>query len=393
MRPKRANIKRELLELVKDPIPGDTLFFFYAGHVGQLTCDEHSETDGQDEALIPADAVRPWECLHIPAESLRQIDHGSWLKDNELKKILVNDLPHGVRLVCVVDACHSGTLFDLPHGPCNTAQIAAARRLRTYLPDIPHLSRPSSRASLLRPEIVCKNAFCPRRPAVTTATTSSIDIVTNPNFRGKENVRMIATADDRRDGVPGRRNSSHDSCHMHCSCRSFQDSESSQILGGADANTSFDSEWPMSSFRFMGRSEPDAFQCESPTVMLPLLSEVEQPCGESCKVDPDFMGPHIVTISACMDDQEAWENKKTGGSLTQILVPYLKQHRKPTYRALMEHTNNKLDNIVHNVHKRYRRNLVSGVYYPQGGPYHGPAYQDPQLCSLTPLDLDELFIL
>ncbi|KZT69123.1 hypothetical protein DAEQUDRAFT_765679 [Daedalea quercina L-15889] len=92
MRPKRANIKRELSGLVRDAKPGDSLFFFFAGHVGQVTCEEHTEVDGQDEALIPADALN--SC--------------NWLKDNELKKLLVDNLPQDVQLVARCLICHTG---------------------------------------------------------------------------------------------------------------------------------------------------------------------------------------------------------------------------------------------------------------------------------------------
>ena len=33
--------------------------------------------------------------------------------DNELNAILVNPLPPGCRLHCIIDACHSGSVMDL----------------------------------------------------------------------------------------------------------------------------------------------------------------------------------------------------------------------------------------------------------------------------------------
>ena len=35
------------------------------------------------------------------------------LVDNELNALLVNPLPHGVRLHAIIDACHSGSVMDL----------------------------------------------------------------------------------------------------------------------------------------------------------------------------------------------------------------------------------------------------------------------------------------
>lgn len=35
--------------------------------------------------------------------------------DDELNTFLVNPLPQGCRLHAIVDACHSGSVLDLPH--------------------------------------------------------------------------------------------------------------------------------------------------------------------------------------------------------------------------------------------------------------------------------------
>ena len=36
------------------------------------------------------------------------------ISDDELSEILVQSLPEGVRMTCILDACHSGTGLDLP---------------------------------------------------------------------------------------------------------------------------------------------------------------------------------------------------------------------------------------------------------------------------------------
>ncbi|KAH9932853.1 peptidase C14, caspase domain-containing protein [Fomitopsis serialis] len=375
MRPKKVNILRELHELVRDAVSGDTLFLFLAGHVNQLTCDEHTEADGQDEAFIPSDAFRPWECLHIP--SVRRAEHSSWLKDNDLKKILVDTLPKGVRLVCVVDACHSGTLFDLPHGPCNAIRITANRRPRTYLTNASYrpLSRQSSNTQSLRQGTLCKNVFCSRRQSAAIETAPR-DLGLANTLHSKENLPLAVHTDQK---VPQRRSSTHDSC-AQCSC--FPTRDPSHSLGAVDANSS-----PITA-----DSETETHICESPTIMSSSISLASESCGEWCRPDPSFAGSHVVTISACMDDQEAWENQKLGGTLTQVLVPFLAKNPKPTYRALMTHTSSALDKIVHKAHDRYRRKRDAGIS-PQTMAYQGPGYQDPQLCSTAPLDLDQPFIL
>ena len=38
---------------------------------------------------------------------------GGQLIDDELNQLLVNPLPHGVRLHAIIDACHSGSVMDM----------------------------------------------------------------------------------------------------------------------------------------------------------------------------------------------------------------------------------------------------------------------------------------
>ncbi|KZT69125.1 hypothetical protein DAEQUDRAFT_277261 [Daedalea quercina L-15889] len=83
-----------------------------------------------------------------------------------------------------------------------------------------------------------------------------------------------------------------------------------------------------------------------------------------------------VAISACMEEQVAWESKN-GGSMTPVLVPFLKEHSNPTHRELMEHRIAGLDNIVHAAHWSCRKKMPRPVY-------KGPRYQ---LCSTTRLVL------
>lgn len=53
--------------------------------------------DGYDETLCPVDFERNGQIV-----------------DDEINRALVNPLQPGVRLHAIVDACHSGTILDLP---------------------------------------------------------------------------------------------------------------------------------------------------------------------------------------------------------------------------------------------------------------------------------------
>jgi hypothetical protein len=99
-KPTQVNMLRELKALVSDAKAGDKFTFFYSGHSDQEEAKRDlEEEDGMDEMLITSDEK------HII--------------DDELKVILVNDLPVGCTLLAILDTCHSGTLLDLPHYHCN----------------------------------------------------------------------------------------------------------------------------------------------------------------------------------------------------------------------------------------------------------------------------------
>eukprot|EP01062_Namystynia_karyoxenos_P065931 TRINITY_DN59984_c0_g1_i1.p1 TRINITY_DN59984_c0_g1~~TRINITY_DN59984_c0_g1_i1.p1 ORF type:complete len:465 (+),score=160.59 TRINITY_DN59984_c0_g1_i1:95-1396(+) len=87
--------------------PGDSLFFFFAGHGSQTPDLDGDEDDGLDETILPVDFRDP-EQGHI-------LDDLIW-------GIMVKPLPTGCRLTCVMDCCHSGTGMDLPYGLTTTAR-------------------------------------------------------------------------------------------------------------------------------------------------------------------------------------------------------------------------------------------------------------------------------
>ena len=67
------------------------------GHGGRSRDRTGEEVDGFNETLLP-------------------VDHSfsGTIVDNDVNKMLVNRLPKGVMLHCIIDACHSGTVMDLP---------------------------------------------------------------------------------------------------------------------------------------------------------------------------------------------------------------------------------------------------------------------------------------
>jgi len=77
---------------------GDSLVFYFSGHgVRQFDFDS-DESDGFDETICPVDFVEV-----------------GTIRDDEIKSAIVRPLKKGVTLNAIVDACHSGTVLDLPY--------------------------------------------------------------------------------------------------------------------------------------------------------------------------------------------------------------------------------------------------------------------------------------
>eukprot|EP00929_Paragymnodinium_shiwhaense_P094551 TRINITY_DN5516_c0_g2_i1.p1 TRINITY_DN5516_c0_g2~~TRINITY_DN5516_c0_g2_i1.p1 ORF type:complete len:928 (+),score=244.21 TRINITY_DN5516_c0_g2_i1:411-2786(+) len=96
--PTRKNMIAALSWLVSGAKPGDHLFFHFSGHGSQAKDSTGDEMDGMDETLVPCDYKT-----------------AGMFSDDELRKLVVTPLPKGVRLTCVLDCCHSGSLMDLSY--------------------------------------------------------------------------------------------------------------------------------------------------------------------------------------------------------------------------------------------------------------------------------------
>jgi len=96
--PTKKNIQNSFKWLVEDCMAGDSLVFYFSGHgVRQFDFDS-DESDGFDETICPVDFVEV-----------------GTIRDDEIKSAIVRPLKKGVTLNAIVDACHSGTVLDLPY--------------------------------------------------------------------------------------------------------------------------------------------------------------------------------------------------------------------------------------------------------------------------------------
>ncbi|XP_023750682.1 metacaspase-1 isoform X1 [Lactuca sativa] len=96
--PTKRNIQEALRWLVKDNQHGDSLVFYFSGHGLRQPDFFDDELDGFDETICPLD---------FRTEGM--------IIDNEINDTIVRPLKKGVKLHAMIDACHSGTILDLPH--------------------------------------------------------------------------------------------------------------------------------------------------------------------------------------------------------------------------------------------------------------------------------------
>ncbi|XP_059446131.1 metacaspase-1-like [Corylus avellana] len=95
--PTKHNMRMALYWLVQGCQPGDSLLFHYSGHGSQQRNYNGDEVDGYDETLCPLD-----------------YETQGMIVDDEINATIVRPLPQGVKLHAIIDACHSGTVLDLP---------------------------------------------------------------------------------------------------------------------------------------------------------------------------------------------------------------------------------------------------------------------------------------
>lgn len=72
--------------------------FHYSGHGSRQRNYNGDEVDGYDETLCPLD-----------------FETQGMIVDDEINASIVRPVPLGAKLHAIIDACHSGTVLDLPY--------------------------------------------------------------------------------------------------------------------------------------------------------------------------------------------------------------------------------------------------------------------------------------
>ncbi|KAH9979131.1 caspase domain-containing protein [Russula compacta] len=324
LQPTRENILREMRSLVAGAAAGDRFTFLFSGHSNQQPSSDLNKEDFLDDYLITID--------------------DEVIIDNELNDVLVKPLPTGCSLFALLDACHSGTLLDLPHYYCNSVYV-------------PWCSKGKRRTNMWQNVTVRKNAafiqdpFFQNSPLRPTPTISSILAQTKSPERMRPMLPIFVS-------IPLSINT---------------DRRVASAPKEIGARRLRDSTLP----------SPPLF-CTSPQSRLP--------CNGWCMHEPNTGVPTVISLSACLDNQRTWE--AYDGSLTTIVCSFLEQNRRPSYKDLMTHVNFKLHATARQLHDwtrsekmRLKEQATETAEEEQADPSSRELdnFQMPLLSSLVPL--------
>ncbi|KAF5378727.1 hypothetical protein D9615_006873 [Tricholomella constricta] len=328
---------RAIKALVEDARPGDRFFFHYAGHTVQIENKNFSEEDGMDECIIPSDG------------------EARMIKDNELRRHLVDSLPIGSNLVAIFDSCHSASLLGMSHIAglpelLLMFSIQDLEHFRCNRPYVPWISKGKRRsdsqlnANVRRHAVVVSRHVYQSKRVNSSSVKSrrtSIDqiLISSPDYR-ELTIRTKALS-------------------MKSELEKWYDTPSSPIL----RCTSPDSMWPCTGY-----------------------------CPPSSPTEAN-----VISVAACKDDQLSWEDSD-GASMTKALVNILKSNPHPPLMDLMSNISHELHGFYLRLHshaRSYRRRVreVNKKRAAKGlPPLRVPSdqlpmdnFQDPQMSSHRPV--------
>lgn len=335
IQPTRANMLQQIKQLVNGAQAGDHFFFHYAGHTVQVENTNNSEEDGMDECIIPSDGE-----AHL-------------IKDDELRRHLVDVLPVGSNLVAIFDSCHSASLLDLEHFRCNRVYVpwvskgtrrtntrwnSNVRKLALNELALNEVTEPSA---TIPPEIFSRHVYQNKRTSASNVRSrrTSIDklLITSKDYKMKIRTKSLSLRSDSENWY----------------------------------------EWP---------SSPPQ-RCPSPDAMWPCT-------GYCAPTSPKEA--NVISLAACKDDQLSWEDGN-GASMTKALINILSANPHPTLRDLLSQVAHALHRLYLGLHehaREYRKQLkevnrkraAKGLLPLSPEKPEMDNFQDPQMSSHQPLD-------
>ncbi|KZV98148.1 peptidase C14 [Exidia glandulosa HHB12029] len=332
MQPTRANIIGQIHNLVKGAKSGDRLFFHFSGHGSQVPDDSGDEADGYDEAIWPLDFV--------------EHKFSTYIIDDELRAIMVNNLPAGCRLTALFDSCHSGTILDLPNEHFGTPRSTPQQKTIALPP-------------VGTPPAVTTPIDIPAPKPQRVGTMSTPPIGTPPRTMSASTPPM---------GTPPQ------------APRSIYRVVSSHFQPLASVTSREDSRYGLLSLpynvqfgldkRARGAVKKTARADDPPSILF----------LEPGRKEKEVYSPGAITSwAACADDQNAYEGIDGAGAMVKAFVESLEMSVEHTYATLLQSISEKLEDFC----ERMNKDLDEDEQIKQV----------PQMGSLHRLDLEEKFTL
>ncbi|KAL0060221.1 hypothetical protein AAF712_012976 [Marasmius tenuissimus] len=406
-RPTRDNLIAEMKDLVRGAASGDRFFLHYSGHATQVPNKDKKEEDDMDECIVPCDST---------------LEHPNLIKDDLMREILVDKLPAGSHLVAIFDACHSASLLDLKHFRCNRVYVpwkskGRRRSNSRWLPNVRH------DAALINTQIIRRRT---RRTSKNIVRTRRMTVNRAPCLPSQEEEQLVPPAPASHGTErPQEQPSFQPTCHALPPSRPqrpviktegislFTKQSTSSKSNTKGRRRRSKTLYQSSSPNFFGDYYPGQSDiiCESP---------VEEFCTGNCRETPSpIVGrrptlesannpvsvespleqlANVMSLGSCEDSQLTWEDAE-GHSMTQMVVDLLSRDPHPTLSDFMiklSHTMHDRYLHMHRVNKEYKqrkkrwRSKKSRKASPEGDTNGAEIsnFQDPQLSSHKPLDMD-----
>ncbi|KAJ7578722.1 peptidase C14, caspase domain-containing protein [Mycena floridula] len=254
------------------------------------------------------------------------------IKDDELRQRLVDPLPVGSNLVAILDSCHSASLLDLEHYRCNRVYVPWVSKGRRMTDTLWNIN--------VRRQAIDVDVSVFRPPEARTTSASD-------TLRQRSLQLSIPTS---------RRSRKH------------------------------------SVFEHRYEMESPIQQCDSPVALFP--------CDGFCSPKRDIPKANVISLASCQDNQLAWDDPK-GRSMTQTLVTLLGENPHPTLHTLMTSLSHSVYQSTIEMHaanrswkKTFRNWYITRGEKPKSVEgVESDNFQDPQLSSHRPLDMNALFSL
>lgn len=116
--PSKQNILNQLNQILEfsNTLSDTLVIFYYSGHGSNLIDRTGDEVDGRDEVLCPTD-----------------FSTSGLITDDYLKSEFIDKLNSNITLFSLIDACHSGTIFDLKYTYNNVLTVVNKKQVNVPL--------------------------------------------------------------------------------------------------------------------------------------------------------------------------------------------------------------------------------------------------------------------